>query len=214
MSIRLFAIVVVLTMAGMGQTARTEQSAGDEPRYRVYVEGADLGALRSALESAGYDVLGRNDARSTIDVAASPEELHALRRDGFAVVGIERSQPLRQALQPESAVRGDSSGALAVEAAATTGYRDLEGVLTRMQEIADAYPAIAQLVDVTATYNTSATFEGRHLFALKISDNVSLDEDEPAMLIAANHHAREIVTPVIALEAADRLTSGTARTRV
>ncbi len=208
MSIRLFAIVVVLTMAGMGQTARTEQSAGDEPRYRVYVEGADLGALRSALESAGYDVLGRNDARSTIDVSASPEELHALRRDGFAVVGIEGSQPLRQALQPESAVRGASSGALAAEAAATTGYRDLEGVLTRMQEIADAYPAIAQLVDVTATYNTSATFEGRHLFALKISDNVSLDEDEPAMLIAANHHAREIVTPVIALEAADRLTSG------
>ncbi len=208
MSIRLFAIVVVLTMAGMGQTARTEQSAGDEPRYRVYVEGADLGALRAALESAGYDVLGRNDARSTIDVAASREELHALRRDGFAVVGIEGSQPLRQALQPESAVHGDSSGALAVEAAATTGYRDLAAVLARMQEIADAYPAIAQLVDVTETYNTSATFEGRHLFALKISDNVSLDEDEPAMLIAANHHAREIVTPVIALEAADRLTSG------
>ena len=46
------------------------------------------------------------------------------------------------------------------------------------------------------------------MFALKISDNVSVDEDEPAMLVAATHHAREISTPVIAFEAADRLTAG------
>ena len=30
------------------------------------------------------------------------------------------------------------------------------------------------------------------MFALKISDNVDLDEDEPAMLIVGTHHAREI----------------------
>jgi carboxypeptidase T len=77
-----------------------------------------------------------------------------------------------------------------------------------MQEIAAAYPAIVQMVDLTATYGTPATFEGRHMFALKISDNVAVDEDEPAMLIVANHHAREIVTPVIALDAAERLTVG------
>jgi hypothetical protein len=35
-----------------------------------------------------------------------------------------------------------------------------------------------------------------------------VDEDEPAMLIVTTHHAREIGTPVIALEAADRLTAG------
>ena len=46
------------------------------------------------------------------------------------------------------------------------------------------------------------------MFALKISDNVNVDEDEPAMLIVGTHHAREINVPVIGLEAADRLTSG------
>ena len=54
-----------------------------------------------------------------------------------------------------------------------------------MQEIATAYPAIAQVVDITAAYGTPVTSEGRHLYALKISDNVSVDEDEPAMLSRA-----------------------------
>src|SRR5213078_5320288 len=87
-------------------------------------------------------------------------------------------------------------------------YRDLDAIVNRMYEIAAANPAIAQVVDVTATYGTPPTFEGRHLFALKISDNVAVDEDEPAVLIVSTHHAREIVAPVIALDAAERLTSG------
>ena len=77
-----------------------------------------------------------------------------------------------------------------------------------MQQIAAAYPAIAEYVDITAKYNTPPTSEGRHMFALKISDNVSIDEDETAMLIVGTHHAREINVPVIGLEAAERLTDG------
>ena len=72
-----------------------------------------------------------------------------------------------------------------------------------MQKIADDHPTIAKMVDLTATYNTPPTSEGRPMYALKISDNVDLDEDEPAMLIVATHHAREINVPVIALLAAD-----------
>jgi carboxypeptidase T len=91
---------------------------------------------------------------------------------------------------------------------APPNYLDLDGVVARMQEFAAAYPAIVRFVDVTESYGTPVTFEGRRMYALKISDNVSADEDEPAMLIVANHHAREIITPVIALTAAERLTAG------
>jgi hypothetical protein len=207
MKTRLFTIAVFFAAASVMLTARTGQLAGDEPRFRVHVESADVDALRAALERAGYDVLGRDDARSTVDVAATLDELHALRRAGFAIVGVEQSRPLEDVLRTDAS-RAAAGGELSAEAAATTGYRDLAGVLARMQEIADAHPDIAQVVDITAAYSTSATFEGRHFYALKISDNVAIDEDEPAMLIVANHHAREIVTPVIALEAADRFTSG------
>jgi hypothetical protein len=95
-----------------------------------------------------------------------------------------------------------------LEAQVPAGYRDLDGVLARMQEIAAAHPAIARVVDVTDSYGTPPTFEGRHLFALKISDNVAADEDEPAVLIVGTHHAREIVAPVIVLGAAERITAG------
>jgi carboxypeptidase T len=96
----------------------------------------------------------------------------------------------------------------AAQAVVPDTYRDLDGIIARMQEIAAAHPQIAQVVDITATYNTPPTSQGRHLYALKISDNVQQDEDEPAMLIVSAHHAREISTPMIGLTAAERLTEG------
>jgi hypothetical protein len=208
MHMRFFTLALIIVLAGPTLGARVGQQSDNEPRYRVYVEAADLEALRSALEQAGYDVLGRNDARSTIDVATTAEGIHALSRDGFSIARVEHARPLGQILRQKSVAAVSTGTEVAVQAEATTGYRDLAGVLARMQEIADAYPSIARVVDITAEYNTAATFEGRHFYALKISDNVAIDEDEPAVLIVANHHAREIVTPVIALEAAERFTSG------
>jgi len=46
-------------------------------------------------------------------------------------------------------------------------------------------------------YGLPTTYENRHLYALKISDNVAQDEDEPNFLMVGAHHAREVVTPVI-----------------
>ena len=91
---------------------------------------------------------------------------------------------------------------------ASSTYLDLDEVLARMQQIAAAYPAIARLVDITESYSTPPTVEGRHLFALKISDNVGVNEDEPALLLVSAHHGREITTPLITLSAAERLTAG------
>ena len=182
-----------------GRLATTRQ-------FRVRIETSNVDALRLTLEDAGYDVLGTDPARSTVDVAVSRGELAGLRSRGLFIVSVERGHPL-EARQPKREA-STSTELTATAAAVSAGYLNLDGIVARLNAIAAAYPAIAQVVDVTATYNTPPTFEGRHIYALKISDNVSVDEDEPAMLIAATHHAREISTPVIALEAADRLTAG------
>ncbi|MGF3554319.1 MAG: M14 family zinc carboxypeptidase, partial [Thermoplasmatota archaeon] len=50
-------------------------------------------------------------------------------------------------------------------------------------------------------------YEGRHIYAMKISDNVLNDEDEPNFLMVSCHHAREIVTPVIALYSISQFTT-------
>ena len=200
-------LVLLVSLAVLGATAPLRAGqVGDEPQFRVRIETSNLEALRESLERAGYDVLGTDPTSSTIEVAVSRYELYGLQSRGLSVVSVERGHPLQATPTKKTMTSGQE---LAVTAAAVSaGYLNLDGINARLRQIAESYPAIAQLVDVTATYNAPPTFEGRHIYALKISDNVSVDEDEPAMLVAATHHAREISTPVIALEAADRLTTG------
>lgn len=87
----------------------------------------------------------------------------------------------------------------------------MEGIVAAMDAAAEESPAVALLVDLTTAYGTPPTHGGRHLFALKLSDNVAQEEDEPAVLVVAAHHGNEIGTPVVALDAIDRLTSGYGR---
>ena len=205
MTSRTFALLICVTILGATAPVSAGQ-VGDEPQFRVRIETSNLDSLRESLERAGYDVLGTDPTSSTIEVAVSRFELYGLYSRGLSVVSVERGHPLQPAPADKAAASGQEL--VATAAAVSAGYLNLDGVNDRLRQIADAYPAIAQVVDLTAAYNTPPTFEGRHIFALKISDNVSVDEDEPAMLVAAAHHAREISTPVIALEAADRLTAG------
>jgi hypothetical protein len=213
MRIRVIAVLVSLAVASLIPTLRAGQSVADDPQFRVRLDSSDPVGLRASLEEAGYDVLEMNTSAFTVDVAVSRAQLDALQRSGLSVLSIEEARPLRESIRPraqgKSRVQSDGQGGLTISAAAVgVGYQDLNSILESMEQIAANHPHIAQVVDLTATYSAPATFEGRHMFALKISDNVAVDEDEPAVLIVANHHAREIVTPVIALEAATRLTEG------
>ena len=205
MTSRFLALLVSIVILSATAPIRAGQ-AGDDSQFRVRIESSNVDALRAWLESTGYDVLGSDAANSTVDVAVSRTELHGLRSLGLTIVAVERGRPLEVTERVRAA---ESGGELSVTAAAVSaGYLNLAGINARLQQIADEYPNIAQVVDITAAYNAPPTFEGRHIFALRISDNVQVDEDEPAMLVATTHHAREISTPVIALEAAARLTAG------
>ena len=205
MTSRILALLISIAILSATAPIRAGQ-AGDDPQFRVRIESSNVDALRAWLESTGYDVLGSDAANSTVDVAVSRTELHGLRSLGLGIVSVERGRPLEGTVGARAAASG---GELSITAAAVSaGYLNLAGINARLQQIADQYPNIAQVVDITAAYNAPPTFEGRHIFALRISDNVQVDEDEPAMLVASTHHAREISTPVIALEAAARLTAG------
>src|SRR5262249_39425019 len=70
------------------------------------------------------------------------------------------------------------------------------------------YPAIARKVDLTALPGGVPTWENRSIFALKVSDNVAVDEDEPAIVVAAQTHARELNAPVMVIGAMNRVLAG------
>jgi carboxypeptidase T len=54
--------------------------------------------------------------------------------------------------------------------------------------VANAHP------DIVSRFTIGLSYEGRELWAVKISDNVTVDEDEPEVLFIGQHHAREHIT--------------------
>ncbi|MCU0644386.1 MAG: T9SS type A sorting domain-containing protein, partial [bacterium] len=58
-------------------------------------------------------------------------------------------------------------------------------------------PDIARLVDIGDSYEKKAGLGGYDIWAIKISDHVQIEEDEPEVFFFANIHARELITPEI-----------------
>ncbi|MCP4710998.1 MAG: hypothetical protein GY869_20430 [Planctomycetes bacterium] len=196
-------ILFLCAIVSVGASTAWAQSLS---RVVISVPGAPVIAGQLTLE--GYDVLQGSIGEGSFELIVTESELDNLRDQGFEPVVIEVSRPFRE-IQAERADAefGGGISILAEPNAVPIGYSNLSTVLNRMSTAAAAYPAICQYVDLTAKYGTPTTFEGRHLFALKISDNVTTDEDEPVQLVVSAHHAREIVTPELALYAIEQLTN-------
>lgn len=64
-------------------------------------------------------------------------------------------------------------------------YKELERDLLALQ---DSYPQIAKVRDI------GDSLEGRNIYALKISDNVHLEEGEAKVIFIGCHHAREWIS--------------------
>ena len=69
-----------------------------------------------------------------------------------------------------------------------SGYHNLPEMVAEIQQAEANYP---DLVDV---FSIGKSYQGRDIWAAKISDNVHDDESEPEVLIDALHHAREHLT--------------------
>lgn len=77
---------------------------------------------------------------------------------------------------------------------------------------AEVGATIEQLVadhpDIARAFSIGRSYEGRELWAVKISDNVALDEDEPEVAIGALIHARERLGNEMAMYLLRELTDG------
>ncbi|MBA2556108.1 MAG: zinc carboxypeptidase [Chloroflexi bacterium] len=65
------------------------------------------------------------------------------------------------------------------------GYHTYAQMSDELAAVASAHPAIVQRFSIGRSY------EGREIWAAKISDNVTVDEDEPEVLLDGLHHGRE-----------------------
>lgn len=84
-------------------------------------------------------------------------------------------------------------------------YHEYDDVVSELQMFANDYPEIVRLYRLTDLVPDGQTWQGRHVYAVKVSDGV-LDEpeyysdpSEESTLIMGNHHAREWMTVQIPL---------------
>ena len=77
-----------------------------------------------------------------------------------------------------------------------------------MESILVAWDTTSAYNGIFDVFSIGTSIEGRDIWAFKISDNVTVDEDEAEALFIANHHAREIMTVNIVMMFADTLLSG------
>jgi hypothetical protein len=135
---------------------------------------------RSAIARTGALIL--EVGHDYVLVEATEQEMKAIERLGLEVGKMTESEVMN--LFPP----------------ADSNYHDYAEMLTEIQQAAADHPAIFQL------FSLGQSYEGREIWAGKISDNVTLDEDEPEVLFTHHQHAREHLTVEMALYTLQMLT--------
>lgn len=71
---------------------------------------------------------------------------------------------------------------------ADAAYHNYAEMSDEILQVANAHP------DIVSRFSIGLSYEGREIWAVKISDNVATDEAEPEVLFIGLHHAREHIT--------------------
>jgi carboxypeptidase T len=125
-------------------------------------------------------------------ITATRGEVRRIRRLGFAV-HLQRPPRLSrpQGARPQSRAFPTADG----------GYHDYAEMSAQISSTAAAYPGLV------SRFSLGTSYGGRELWAVKVSDNVAVDEAEPEVLFTAGQHAREHLTIEMALYLLGELTS-------
>jgi len=159
--------LLVLLSVSLLTAVATAASTSD---YLVRVQ-LSKGISQRELVSRGIDVLHvYPDGKA--DLAVTEEQLDWIRARVKGVRILERASLQGVAELDENL--GD--------------YHTYDEMLAELVQLENDHPQLARL----DTIGTS--IEGRVIVALKVSDNVDLDEDEPEVLIMGCHHARELMS--------------------
>ncbi|WP_433116986.1 M14 family zinc carboxypeptidase [Micromonospora sp. CA-246542] len=148
--------------------------------YRVL--GPRTFADRNAVARTGAAI--DYSEHGVLHVSATAAEAAAIGKLGF------RLEPLAP---PPSAERGAGEVGTLAFPPADSNYHDYAELTAVVNQAVADHPAIARKISIGTSY------EGRDLMAVKISDNVGTDEDEPEILFNAQQHAREHLTVEMAI---------------
>jgi hypothetical protein len=153
-------------------------SASFDQASPYLVHGVRTKEQRSAIARIGAGI--EEEGANSVLVRATPQEIKQIQALGYAV------QVLDQAAAQPAAPNGPP--VIQAFPSADAGYHDYAEMNTEIQTIANANPSIV------SRFSIGTSYEGRQIWAVKISDNVGTDESEPEVLFIGLHHAREHLT--------------------
>ncbi|MGW5875691.1 M14 family metallopeptidase [Nocardiopsis terrae] len=145
-----------------------------------------------------YEITGVHTAQERSEIAATGVAIDHIGEDSVLVTGsvedVAELNDLGYAPDPFD-VPGTFAGP-------DPGYTTYPELLDIVDDVVADHPGLAS----QQVYGQS--YEGRDLVAVKISDNVSVDEDQPEVLFVHSQHAREHLTVEMAVYLLDLLTDG------
>lgn len=141
-------------------------------QVRVYLSSrAELLAIKKMNLDVAYTKPGEY-----IDIVSNPEELNRLQLLGY------KTEIIHTDLERFYEERLDQTMKMG-------GYHTYDETVVALDSIHNEHPTIT-----TAKINIGTTIQGRTIWAMKISDNPEVDEDEPEVYYCGLIHAREPIT--------------------
>ncbi|MFE4170474.1 M14 family metallopeptidase [Streptomyces sp. NPDC056909] len=170
-------------------SAAARATAADEDirQYEIHMHATS--ATRTALARTGVTI-DESDSE-TVVVSADPAQAKKLRALGYepTPLGAVPDRTLNGVVEPFDFPTADSR------------YHNYAEMTSEISGVIAAYPGLVSQRVIGTSY------QGRNIVALKISDNVATDENEPEVLFTHHQHAREHLTVEMALYLLKELTS-------
>jgi len=178
----------LLFAPGGSADAEPKKPAADGPAVEYQVVGPKswADADKVAKTGASIDLV----EHGKIYVTATPNEVRSIYRLGFQVVAMPTEN---------SAKAAGEIGTMGFPAKDAM-YHDYAEMIAEMNKVVADHPTIAK------KYVIGKSYENRDIIAIKISDNVNVDENEPEVLYNAQQHAREHLTQEMAIYLANMFT--------
>jgi len=167
-------------------------------RFHVSVHLTSFDSGLSDLSRRGYDIAGIDESSSTAHLIVTSTEYIRLVDMGYAVQILPAPPPFKRSPGTEAKAPAKISAANVV---IDDGYHDCDQVESILGQLQAAFPNIALMV------NLGISHYDRPIWGLKVSDNVALGEDEPAIMFNGLHHARELISTEVVLDTAQYLTT-------
>lgn len=173
---------VLVFLCALPLLASAAPAPANDVQLRIYF--SDRSQL-IPLYDLGVDIVWTDDG--FIEVITNPSEADRIAKLGFQIETVRES--VSQFYQSRLDQK-DMGGYKTLDEM----YAYLDGIIADHHEI------------VSAKESIGLTYEGRDIWAVKISDNPGVDEDEPEILLTAGIHCREVATPEVLFHAMDYLT--------